>query len=227
MGVRRWRNAIYRETMFKPHYRSVYFGTQIGGTGTNIGFGVPQVIFPELGDTTTDGFWMANGGVIPIDRNVSIPDFIADITLRGGKIGCQVQVSDGVVATIACNVFLIFIQQGKRSPLDFAGLTASQPYGWDPMAEPDFATGCGKVLKKWSAVMNYNNPGLIIEHKLRPRKIDAAWYLQDSTSPASTVSNQFAFIVHVVALDSSTNQQFRVGRTHNLSFSGDADTVVT
>jgi len=226
MGVRRWRSGLYRDTMFKPHYRSVFFATQTGGTGTTLGFGVPERILPELGSSTSDGFWMANGGVVPIDRNVTTPDFLGDITLRGGKIGCSVQVSDGVVDVIACNVWLVFIQQGKRDPASFAGLSASQPFGWDPMAEPDFSTGCGKVLKKWSAILNYNNPGLIIEHKLRPRKIDAAWYLTDSTAPTSTPSNQFCFIIHCVSLDSSTNNQFRVGRSHNLSFSADADTVV-
>lgn len=226
LGIRRWRNGLLRSSQFMPHYRSVFFQASGLNTGVVQGFGIPARRFPELGTLTTDGFWTAAGGLVALDRNVSAPDFLGDITLRGGKIGCAVTVADSVTDVIYTTIYLVFVRQGMRDPADFTSFTVSKPYGWDPETDADFVTGCGKVLKKWSAILNYNNNSLLVEHRLKPRKIDRAWYLDDSVGPASTSSNQFAYIIHAVNMTSTTNVTVSVSRWHNLSFSADADTVV-
>lgn len=211
-----------RATQFKPHYRSNFFVSNTVQTGGTLGFSPPITAFPELGATTTVPFWTVAGGAIDIDRNTSLPLFSGDITLRGGKIGITLCVADATTDVIAASVYLCFIRQGTRDPATLA--TSSRPYGWDPEVEPDMATSGTKVLRRWTAFLKYPNPVLTCEHKVRPRKIDRAWYLTNATAPASTPSGQFAFLVHICNLTSTTDTAVALGRYHNLSFSADADT---
>jgi len=224
MGLKNWRNELYKNTQFMAHYRSVFLGQDTYQTGTTQGSAVPVRYLPELGTSTSVGFWTAAGGLQNLDRDVSPPDFLGDITIRGGIIGLNVTVADSVTDLIAVSVYLTFIKSGTRDPFNY--INGTEPYNWDPQVQPDSSAGGWKVLKKWTAMLNYNNPSLAVEHRLKPRKIDRALYLLNAVDFQSTPSNQFCFVVHACNLTSGTDVGIVVHRTHNMSFSADADTVV-
>jgi len=225
LGLKRWRSGLYRSSMYDAHYRSVFLGQDTYQTGTIQGVSTPVRYLPELGSATNIGFWTAAGGLQILDRNVTPPDFIGDITIRGGKVGLNVTVADSVTDVIAVSVYLTFIKSGTRDPSAY--INGAVPYIWDSQVQADASAGGWKVLKKWTALLNYNNPALQIEHRLKPRKIDQALYMSNNVNFATTPSNQFCFVVHACNLTSATDVALVVHRMHNLAFAADADTIVT
>jgi len=223
MGLRKWRSNLFRSTNHLPHYRSVFLGQDTYVTGTTQGSAVPIRYLPELGPSTTDGFWTVAGGLQLLDRDIGLSDFIGDITIRGGVVGLNVTCLDAVTDLIAVSVYLTFIKPGTRDPLNY--LTTAMPFNWDPQVQADASAGGWKVLRKWTGLLNYNNPAMAVTHRLKPRKIDRALYLLNVVDFQSTPAGQFCFVVHACNLTSASSVNLTVHRTHNLSFSADADTV--
>jgi len=225
MGIRKWRSGIYRDTLYKPHYRSIISKVNTQSTGTTPAAGTLNFNYPEVGSTLQTPFWTASGGAVAIDQSVSLPNFIGDITIRGGTIGIGFDVLDAVTDVIGVRVWLCFGKQGHTIPSSntlFSGV--SRPWGADPSIAGDLTTVGGvKVLKNWTAYLKYNQPMFWVEHRIKPRKVDQQPYI---TANADAEGAQFLWIYHVVNLSSATSQTVGVTTTHNLSFSGDADTVV-
>lgn len=224
MGLRRFRRGLMQSSLFKPHYRSVFAAADTNTTGTVQAHATFERYYPEVGPLVTDGFWTAAGGVVALEQGVTIPDFIGDITLRGGVIGVTVSVTDTVTDLIGVKVFLCFGKMGHTDPLVITSMTGAKPWGWDPQVNADVSTIHGvKVLKTWNGLLDYNSKTLVCEHRVRPRKIDQEPYI---TSVGTKRPAEFIFIVHAVNLTSTTDVTVTNVRYHNLSFSADADTVV-
>lgn len=224
MGIRRFRAGIFRDTLYKPHYRSILARTLTHSTGTTAAFNAPGFVYPEVGATLQDAFWEAAGGAVAIDESVSLPNFIGDVTIRGGTIGIDFVVADSVTDLIGVRVYLCFGKQGHSIPSNNSLWATSQPWGWDPSAVADLSTLNGiKVLKNWTGYINYTNKSFSVDHRLRPRKVDQQPYI---TANADAEGAQFLYLYHIVNLTSTTSVSVGVIPRHNLSFSGDADTIV-
>ena len=156
---------------------------------------------------------------------MSLPNFIGDITIRGGTIGIDFNVLDAVTDVIGVRVWLCFGRTGHTNPssnTEFSGV--SRPWGMDPSAVADLTTVGGiKVLKSWTAYLKYDNASFSVDHRIKPRKVDQQPYI---TANADAEGAQFIWIYHCVNLSSTTSQTVGITKRHNLSFSGDADTVV-
>lgn len=211
-SIKSWRRALYRDTQAASHYRSSLALVSTITTGTTPGFGNVGVIHPEFGTVVgTDEFWTAAGGFEVLDVGAGVPTFRGDITLRGGKIGITLSVPDSVTDAIAVDVYLMF--KNKRPEAFATVFPALEPLGWDPSANADVATDFGKTFWKRSAILDYNNKTLTVEHRVKPRKIDQIIF--------DNLGSQYAWLIHVVNTTSATDVTVNTIKYHNFSFSAD------
>lgn len=211
-GLKSYRRNIFNASIFASHYRAVLAEPFTQATAAAQGIGIPAAWYPEKGGgvvTAATGFWTAAGGLQPLDTGAALPTFTGDILLRGGKIGINISCLDANVLPLHVDVWLVFVQQ-KAAGTAGSFLPATAPLGWDLSIQPEFLDAGGKVLKHWSALLDYQSKTLTIEHKLRARKIDKAVH--------NTGLGQFYFITNIVNLGSAAAVTCQIIKYHNVSF---------
>lgn len=175
------------------------------------GSGVVVAIFPEKngGVVGGTGFW-TTPFARALDASVSVPLFRGDVTLRGGRAGLSLSLSSTAVDTVDVTIYLVFTNDNP----DLTRLSTPQSLGWDPEVTADFATRTGKVLLRRHALLTSLNTSMMMEHRLRIRKVDEVRH--------STGGKQFIWVVHAVNLTSATAVVLQGNAFSNLSFSADA-----
>jgi len=210
--ARAWRKALWDSTLTKSHYRSRNTIVTTQTTGTTAGTGSVSQSFAESGAAATDSFWLSANGAQEIDVGSGVPTFNSDIILRGGKIGMTMSVLDAVTDTILVRCWLVF----TNADPDVAVLTTPQSMAWDPSSSADFATRYGTIVAYKQAYLKYNQSVFTMEHRVRPRKIDANVH--------EVAGKSYVWLTHAVNLTSTTDVTVNKYKTYNFSFSGDAIT---
>lgn len=209
---RAYRSALWRDTLFKAHYRSILDRVSTvampADTRSSI-FGIS----PVHGDVA---FWTTAGGLQPINTGGIIPDFSDDITVRGG-FGSITFTNLNTIDSIRVKLYLV----KTTSNPDLATLPADQSTIAlsasliDPTVIPDFQL-FGKVLKSFDLLLLPGQRPATFFQRMPIQKLDQIifqtnggnryWWLYFSSQTSNV---------------DSINNTLRVQFGHNLSFSAD------
>lgn len=208
---RTWRNQLWKDTIYKPHYKGDNVVVVNITTPASQGASTVTGLFPEKSDglSTGTGFWLAPM-INAIDTGVTAPLFAGDLVLRGGTFGINFTCDTALSPTIKVSVYLVFTVDTP----DLTLLTSPQNLGWDPQNSPDFTTRMGKVLLRRDFFLNFQHSSAQIEHRFRIRKVDQARH--------NAEGKQFLWVVQTTNLSDNTGVVVDANMYCNYSFSGDA-----
>lgn len=207
-----WKSALWRDTRFKTHYRSILDRVSTVAMPTDTRSAV-FAFSPVHGDLA---FWSVNGGLQPINVGENIPEFRDDLTIRGGMGSITftnldnadpVRVKLYLVWTIASPDFSVI-------PADQSVITLSAQ-SIDPTVLPDFEK-VGKVLRGYDILLLPGQRPVTFWQRMPVQKLDQAVF---QTSGGKRYW-WFYFASQVSNID-SVNNTLRVQFGHNLSFCGD------
>jgi len=217
-SLRTYRNMLWRDTLMKSHYRSVFdTAFTLGTPNTTTGANVAQII-------ALPRFWEAGGGAtFPANVGGTVPTFDGDIILRGGV--CRIALANRVDALAAiqtdnvrCTVYAVWTTANP------AALGLSNPVStmWDPSLVPDFEK-YGKVMWKREVLLKADGESVELFFKFKVQKIDQAVF----GSALATIRGQsLMWLVHVSQLTNTeaapTPENIDILVSHNVSFSSDA-----
>lgn len=155
-NVKRIRRALWRDTEFSTHYRSLSYSAQVTTINTTVPQGTgPVLAFPMISFNTTPGytstaFWTPGGGLQPHFSGGGNPSVPNDVILRGGM--CKISFCPNSAATIPIRLKLWVIRTNRRPDVAIYNTYFSNVPGptsqvgeWDPTLIPDFNQQFGKV----------------------------------------------------------------------------------
>jgi len=211
--LRQYRNILWRDSMMKTHWRSVFDAATNITTPNNLTSGTLAVI------NALPIFYTTGGGAVSADSGVAVPTFNGDIILRGGiaRIAIANRVAEGVQPTDNVRVTVYACWTTATPSIIFP---AAVPTMWDPSLLPDFEK-FGKVLWKREALLKADGEAVQIYFKFKVQKIDQAVFTQGSIRGQTLV-----WVLHVSQTSNSETTAIAeivdVVTSHNLSFTGDA-----
>jgi len=213
-----YRRALWRDTLFKAHYRSLFdfVRTQTMPATTTtckIGFA------PAHGDVP---FYTSGGGLLTIDSGVTVPQFQDDITIRGGYGSITFTNLD---ANDAIRVRLFGVRSISNPafsilPADDSDVLLSAST-IDPSIIPDFSA-FGRVTKSFDLLLMPGQRPITFFQKLPVQKVDQnVW--------ENRGGNRFWWMWFASQTSNvdTVNNTLRIQISHNLSFSGDAVSPAT
>lgn len=204
-----WRRALWRDTLFKQHWRSLESGSQTLNAPASIDDA-------ELGylPALNASFWTAGGGTVASDVGGTVPLFTGDIVLRGGI--SKIQFSNNAVSdSIRVKLYMVW---ANTSPTVAGVLPAGGSIvdaAWDPSLLADFAR-FGKVIGQREFIIVPGQRPTEVSYRYKPRKVDQVVF--------NNLGEQLFWmwtINQMSNVDGGT-QAVTVQRSHNVSFSGDA-----
>lgn len=209
---RAYRSALWKDTLFKAHYRSILdriSTVTMPTTSTTSRFGIS----PVHGDVA---FWTIPGGLQPINVGANIPTFSDDIVVRGGFGSITFT---NVDANDSIRVKLYLVRTGPNP--DLATLPADQSEIAlsasliDPTVIPDFQL-FGRVVKNFDILLLPGQRPVTFFQRIPIQKLDQVvfqanggnryWWLYFSSQTSNI---------------DSVNNTLRIQFGHNLSFSAD------
>jgi len=207
---RAFRNALWKDTLYKAHYRSIGGVLNTFDTPANAVL-ERSVVYNAIDNGTNTTFWLTTGGAQDVD-GATVPFFESDITLRGGVCGVHISNVDATANDI-CSLKVYFgITPNLPSTGGFNSTT--RPIGWDPSCFPEFKQYVMKVvLQEWNIELK---PGerVTLKRRLGVKKIDKAVWLNSG--------NRFYWAVVAGNSDSNNAASITFTTFFNVSFSGDA-----
>jgi len=227
---RTYRSLLWRDTMFKTHYRSIRTSaltitTPNSNTAQRVG--LSQCF--DVNDLTT--FWRTAGGLEDANYGVTVPWAAGagpnpeSITIRGGRIWISFNNRSTATETIRVRVQLIFLRSQSRNYSDamdsntwtdymnniLAG-GGIKPIGWDIVGAPDFSQYMYRpVLDKYMDLRP--DDSLDVYWKIKPVKIDTAAFTRGG--------GWFPVWIYYVSThydDNLAADNVRVQLGHNISF---------
>lgn len=212
---RAYRNALWKDTLFKTHYRSCIdrlssVQMPADSRDSRIGYG------PVHGDLA---FWTAGGGARAVDSTTPLPLFQDDITIRGGYGSLTFT---NVDANDAIRVKL-YLLRSNPSP-DFGVLPVDQSVvplsasTVDPSLIPDLER-FGRVVKGYDFILLPGQRPITLFERLRVQKVD-----QNIFQVAGGNRMYWMYFCSQTSNADSVNNTLRIQFSHNLSFSGDVVT---
>lgn len=216
---RTWKRMLWRDTLQMSHYRSAFdtanaLAAPLAVTSNSLPYLIPAL--PNV------GFWTAAGGAQQIDAGVGPPNFLGDVTIRGGMIRLALT-NESVTEAVRVRCWLL---RSNKNPdlgrIPIAPTTVSTMF--DPSIVPDFDEFGRIVMMREMTLLPVSNP-MEIFYRLPIQKVDQAEYLQ--TSPTIAGGSQFYWYVLVSRMSLISNliaPVIRAVSSHNLSFAADADT---
>lgn len=208
-----YRRMLWRDTVGKPHYRSILtFLPPAVSTPNNISGATLSIVTP--GPT----FWLAAGGAQQIDSGVPVPTFAGDVVLRGGVSSLAISnrtATTDVIASDPVRVTVYTVWTNNDPAALIFPLTVA--ITWDPSVIPDFPR-YGKVLRRREAILKGDGECLELYYRHRIQKIDQAIY-----------NNNGSRLQWFVLVSQTTNAEtipapetVDLVCSHNYSFSADA-----
>jgi len=200
-----YRKHLWNSTLFKQHWRSISVSDNSFNTPANNTTGtlVGTNMWKNAGTT----FWTTAGGLQPADLAGSVPTFVGDIIVRGGRAEITFH-NSSTTSDIRVRIFGIRTQ---TDPL-FSAEPVAPPYSWDTTVSPDFGSLIGKTWFTRDVVIEQGNSYTFVQ-RIKMQKIDQSTYLLEGHSPLV-----YALISNV---GHATPISVVVTRGYNLSFSGD------
>jgi len=196
---------LWNSTLFATHYRSV---RSIAGDVVMQTNDVVATIFGlNMYKFDANPFWTVTGGAVSVDTGIAVPAFIGDIILRGG-------IYTVTFANTSTNDIKLNIWMSTTVPDPVVTVVpASSTIAWDPSVSPDFNSQVAKTWMSKSVLIEGGN-SYSITNRFKLQKIDQTTYIVEGRTPIIWVS---AFNI-----GNSAANILRVVRSHNLSFSADA-----
>lgn len=164
-------------------------------------------------------FWQ-RPQVQDIDFGVTPPDFLGDITLRGGICRLMVGAYPENV-NIRVKVFAVWANKNPDADLYTAVNNTNKPLEFDPTLIPDFTTKFGRILYTKEAMVPQGETFEVV-HRLKPQKIDRAVFTGE-LAPIEPAGSQLWWMLMLSPLDSNAlAAAVTVTNSYNVSFSADA-----
>lgn len=165
---RSYKRALFRTTIFKNHYRSIFDNSGITNAPGDINLAQVNSAFVLPG--TGAQFWTTGGGALPSDVGVPVPTFNGDIIIRGGMARATFS-NNGSTDGMRIRLWL-----AKTGPLPDLGLLATavatpQRTSWDPTVLVDFSK-FGRILRGWEFLLTPGQVPMTIRLPLRAEKVD-------------------------------------------------------
>jgi len=229
IGPRAWRRVLWRDTLAESHYRSTFCFviSNAFSESTTLGSGVVNVCpaitinqnpFHAVGTE----FWTGAGGAAGINANVTPPQFLGDIVLRGGIIRFTLANPDTGIPQLL-KVWLVRVFRNPSVQVYSQLNQQLKNLEYDPSVEAEFSTKFGRIVFKREILMNPGRIPFTVVHRLQVQKIDQdVWRGKDTLLDDELAGNQYYWIWQLVPL--FTNPTSDVTQTfisYNLSFSGD------
>jgi len=199
------RSILWRDTVFKPHYRSVSaVSSTISSPASNNT--ATNNRFPLL-NYGGGAFWTTAGGTKPMDAGGAVPGFVGDVVIRGGIVGATI--TNAATDPVMVNLYYLW----SIARPDFTLISGTVSVGYDPSIDSDVTTDVGRIYWSSSVLLT---PGQVykFERRLRPTKLDQHAYLNGGNSPQLLVSVNDTL--------SATASQIRVTTYYNLSFTAES-----
>lgn len=220
-SARRFRNEIFKDTMWKPHYRSIRSISFIGSTN---GLGLSTVrsdIFMDMPlQPSGSDFFTTAGGAVNVD-GAAMPLFTTSgIMIRGGSIWATIMNIEVDIAgefhAEAMRVKFWFGYTVPRPAVLPSTLFPSQnDNSWDPTIVSDFQSRIGKIYYQTEVLLR-NGECFEFKRKLRASKLNYDDFKLQGGNPF--------IMVQVVNLkhEPTNNSFFSYKSGYNMAFSGDA-----
>ncbi|ALE29735.1 coat protein [Lake Sarah-associated circular virus-34] len=227
LSKKRYRSALWRDTLFKTHYRSI--------RSQSIALPIPNsnsgetVTFLQCFDTTdVTTFWKTLGGLeqanfstgVPWDAGTTNPE---SITIRGGRLWISANNRSGQSESPRIRFQLVFLKGALRNSPDTGQSNSAwdyltsvvagiKPIGWDVTNAPDYSMYCHPPVLSKSFDFRADDTCDIF-WKIKPVKIDTAAFTRGG--------GWFPvwFVTMSTHFDASTgSDDFKIQLGHNLSF---------
>ena len=220
-----FRRILYRDTMFKQHYRSVLALPFTMATPANLNQATVGVFYPgsNFPAGTQQPFWQFAAGAQSPDPPSVVPDFFGDIILRGGisSITIANRVGATEVSPTDCVRVTVFTVWKSREDGGFT-LPTTVSIAWDPSVVGDFQK-FGRVIGRREALLHANGEVVELKFRHRVQKIDQN--VNTDNFSATSGGNRLAYVVMVSQTsnsDLSAVETVDVTIGWNYSFSADA-----
>lgn len=202
---RTFRRMIYRDTLFKTHYRSVFANTFVVSTPAATQTSTVST-FSMLQPTAGSLFWTLAGGARGVDTGVAVPDFAGDVILRGGK--CGITIANASDDNIKYTMYYFWTNDDP----DLGLIPVTESIAWDPSVTADFSTRVGKII--WQQTVQLE-PGqsYSFERRLKCQKIDQARFAVQGRVPH--------LVIKMSNVSNNDISASRINLFYNLSFSSD------
>ena len=203
----KFRAELWRQTMFKPHYRS------LGGTWQNQVTALNPIIVHgymwEAMSIAFTPFWVAGGGARELDAGVTPPaSYAGDIILRGGTLSVNVKSNADPGDPMDVHIFLI---RRSQKPVAWVNPTALAR-GFETTIIPDWQQDVGRIVAQRKFILE-SGTQCKFSKRLRIQKLDQGAFF-DSLG-------RYNWLI-IVGNVGTTAINSTVTMTWNLAFSGDA-----
>jgi len=205
LSRRAWRNNLWRSTLAEPHWRTDFVQAAT----------IPVPAAVEACSVVTvqalgNDFWTVGGGALPLDLAVPVPEFVGNITLRGGVSTISFSNPNNADTADAVKVRLWMIWTAKEPVLGILPSTANA--GFDPSLVPDFER-FGRIIGSREFWLLPGNKPMEVKYRYRPHKIDQVIHNNDGQQ----LYWMFTVSGHQVGAESIVLKAY-----YNASFSADA-----
>jgi len=210
VGRSAYKRLLWNASILKPKFRTV------SSTNTTVATNANNVLMTTFVRSATNfgvgAFWTALGGAITPDAASALPVFDADITVRGGIIGCRITnvVDTAVASTGTISGTMMLIRSTKA--FNAAVIPASVSLGWDPTYVNDFNTTIGRIVMRKTFLLRDTDVAML-EWRLKIHKVDQTDY--------NNFFNQFIWVLVLNTTDNIAHS-VTVNTYYNMSFVGDA-----
>lgn len=208
---KRYRRALWMDTMFKPHYRSILTTSKTvnGQAGVQASTISWDIILPA-----STAFFTAGGGCVPKDSGVAIPGFSSgEFVVRGG-VSTITFSNPSVADNIKVKVWKCYMKKNGTFG-NLPAINSAVPNGWDPTVAADFDQDAF-MIRSFEFDLLPGSKSVTLHHRFKPHKLDYDsfvnnqnkffWlYTFSQTTDVDVIPNNLIVVVD-----------------YNISFTGDA-----
>lgn len=211
---RQMRKMLWRDTLFKAHWKSAEMSPLSFTSDTSQGKGILKVVLPTFVGTVgpTTAFWTVTGGLQLKDTGSTAPIFNdSNLVIRGGQVGINFTCPDAQTVETVVRIWKIWLIKIPNINL-IEGQTIN--YGSQLTSGPDFEAQVGRVLDYKEATLNNAYPSFTYVTRMGVQKIDMETF-------GTEFGSQIAFVVAVVNMQDNTAITLPSIVWHDMSFTGD------
>lgn len=205
-----YRSLLMKDTMFKPHFRSVF--TNAFTLTTPLGLGQAS-FFDSVALSAVTPFWTVAGGAQPIDLGVPVAIFDpSSIVLRGG-LSRITFTNNSTADSVRIQLYVMWAQDSAdASTIPPNGTLV--PTSWEPTVAPDLTNNFKMMYRREFILLPGSRP-MCISHRYKPQKIDSHEFLNASSKL------HFMYTLEQTSNVNLGAESVTVVLDYNLSFVGD------
>lgn len=223
-SIRQYRGALWRNTLYTTHYRSIGSGFTAPVEPATVTPGAALIyLLPALSNQSTNqgfillgqAFWTTGGGLQQSDTGITAPTFGGDITLRGGIARLMLLNRDDTQLRV--RIFGVWANKNPSIAVFTALQGSIRGTEWDPSVIAEFGD-FGKILFNKEATLD-SFQSVEVLHRFKPQKIDRITHTGSVTKPAGAQLWWMVVLIQNQANAAASGVNFV--NSWNLSFSGD------